>query len=429
MRVFTLSFLIVVGVLGVAGGALAMVGLARWGAAGWYYHYDPEYRLLCGQQALHKGDAGRAKEIALILEADGYRDQACLLRGEEMFLQGKSYAEANKPEVAAPMLSKALGELFKIRDKGALLLKASVIIGECHLYLRQFHEAEGAFTFVVDNDEQNADAHRGLASIYHDQGAMSRAIFHLEKVAELDPSDGRPYRLMGLIYKDQEQYDQAIENYEKALERRLPPRVRNLDPDVVRKELVECLVRRAHYGQALEALEQLNPLPDDAAAVEALRAESLIGLDRRSEARAVLDEAMRIYSNNGDLFRLRAQLHLEASEFEQARAGLDRALLIDSNDYRSRYLLIQVLQSLGRLQEVKEEQLKLDQLKKNLDERTWLTQEAVNKPWDASIRLRLAELCEKLVRPDLGIMWRQAAAACPPSPIQEKKREKAKSGN
>ena len=170
-------------------------------------------------------------------------------------------------------------------------------------------------------------------------------------------------------------------------------------------------------------------MPDDAAAVEALRAESLIGLDRRSEARAVLDEAMRIYSNNGDLFRLRAQLHLEASEFEQAHAGLDRALLIDSNDYRSRYLLIQVLQSLGRLQEVKEEQLKLDQLKKNLDERTWLTQEAVNKPWDASIRLRLAELCEKLVRPDLAIMWRQAAAACPPSPIQEKKREKAKSGN
>ena len=56
VRLIALWVLLVTGLLGLAGGAVAMVGLARWGAAGWYYHYDAEYRLRCGREALRKGD-------------------------------------------------------------------------------------------------------------------------------------------------------------------------------------------------------------------------------------------------------------------------------------------------------------------------------------------------------------------------------------
>jgi hypothetical protein len=40
---------------------------------------------------------------------------------------------------------------------------------------------------------------------------------------------------------------------------------------------------------------------------------------------------------------------------------------------------------------------------------TALTMEAMNKPWDASIRYQLADTCDKLRKPELSAMWRKAA--------------------
>src|SRR5207237_9445393 len=99
----------------------------------------------------------------------------CLLRGEELFLQAKPYAEADKADVAAPLLLKALTEFDKIRDKGKLRLRAALTIGKCYLYMHQYRDAESAFGFVADSDPNNVDAHRGLASLYYDLGVTSRA--------------------------------------------------------------------------------------------------------------------------------------------------------------------------------------------------------------------------------------------------------------
>jgi len=59
-----------------------------------------------------------------------------------------------------------------------------------------------------------------------------------------------------------------------------------------------------------------------------------------------------------------------------------------------------------------------------MEERSRLEREAVARPWDASLRLRLAELCRRLNRGDLALMWERAAAACPPAPSTPQKEEK-----
>src|SRR6266404_1841526 len=123
MRIFRrllLSTMLLAGVLGLAGGALAMVGIARWGEAGWYYHYTPEYRLRCARQALRADDADRAHKIGLVLEADGYKDHVNLLRGEELFRHAKPSSDTGKMDGAGPVLHQAVSEFVKLRDKSTL---------------------------------------------------------------------------------------------------------------------------------------------------------------------------------------------------------------------------------------------------------------------------------------------------------------------
>jgi tetratricopeptide (TPR) repeat protein len=414
VRLVVMGLLSVAVVLGATAGAVVLSGLVRWGTPGWYYHSDAEYRLRYGQRCLRNGDNDHAKEIGLLLEADGHRDQAALLRGEGLFLEAKSHADADKLDLAGPLLGAALIEFNKIRDKGALRREAAVTMGKCYLYMKNLHEAEKAFNFVLGEDKTVVDAHRGLASIYFDQGAMSRATFHLQNWAELDPQDGRPYRLMAFIDKEQENYADAIKHYREALSRTLPQGVPNQHRARLRKELAECLVKSMDYKAALELLDGFSPLPNDASAVEVLRAECLIGLGKMQEARTALENALEIYKDNNHLYRLRAKLYSQAGEYEKALADLSRALLIDRQDSESRYQLVLALEQSGRTAEAAEHKRTLEEFKKDTSERQDLEHAALERPWDAAPRWRLAELWQKAGRPDLAQKCREAAAQCPP---------------
>jgi tetratricopeptide (TPR) repeat protein len=406
-------------------GSLALLGWTNWGAVGWYYPWNntPEYRLGCGEAALRGNNFDRAEEIALRLEADGFKDQGFLLRGEAFFRQGEGYYDSNQPSQAAALLLRSQKELNKIHDKGALRLAAAILIGKAQLYLRQPAEAVHAFRFVLSEDPDNIDAHRGLASIYFEQGAMQLAIQHLERVAALDPEDGRPHRLMGLIYKDLEQWNDAVVHYEEALRRRLPGQVREQDPSKVRQELAQCLLKLGQFARAQEVLRECEPLPEDEALVEALGAECFFGLNQNEQASQILDRALAAFPVQLELLRLRGKLYLSDKQPQRAVELLQRAVRLDHHDFESRYQLSLALQQLGRTAEAQEEEQHLKQTQQYRAELARLNQEAVTKPWDEQVRLRMAELCDRLEKPALATMWRRAAAECPPAPTQERPRE------
>ena len=46
---------------------------------------------------------------------------------------------------------------------------------------------------------------------------------------------------------------------------------------------------------------------------------------------------------------------------------------------------------------------------------TKLIQEAAEKPWDAALHRRLAEMCQQLGRPELARRWVRAASAGAPA--------------
>jgi hypothetical protein len=70
---------------------------------------------------------------------------------------------------------------------------------------------------------------------------------------------------------------------------------------------------------------------------------------------------------------------------------------------------------LGRPKEVAEQERLLEQTQRYLAELTKLNEEIAERPWDAAVRTRLADVCDKLDKADLAEMWRQAAAAGPPA--------------
>jgi tetratricopeptide (TPR) repeat protein len=375
---------------------LAVACLAAAGGGWWYYVTRPEYRWQRGQQALRENDWLAAEEFARKLEASGEPDRARLLRGEALFRQ-RRYADA-------------VTELNQVRDEGDLRLRAATLQGQCFLRLNFLREAHRAFQFVVDQQPDNPDAHRGLAAVYYDLGDLTRAIPHLEQVARLVPTDGRPHRQIGLIDKDLAQYADAAAAYREALGRELNPTVR----EEVRLELAEVLIKQLDYPAALEVLDHPTPGPQDGVRAMGLRAECLWGLSRAGEARELLDRALRREPSGVYLLRLRGQIHLAEGEPAQAAALLEKAVALDPHDEPSRYQLVLAYTRLNRAKDAAEQQERARAIRERLALLTTLSKEAMDKPWDAGVRRRLAEICDQLGRPNLAAMWRRAAEACPP---------------
>jgi tetratricopeptide (TPR) repeat protein len=184
--------------------AVALLG----GAGAWWHHTSrPEYLLRQGQAALRRGDTDVADRLAARLEGSGHADHARLLLGEV-------YLRLKRP-------ARALQEFNQIQDQGALRLEAAACSGECLRQLNNPGEAARCFVFVLAEQPDHVECHRGLAVIYYDQGAMGHALEHLRAVARLDPGDARPRWLMGQVYKDQSRPAEAVASYEEALKRPL----------------------------------------------------------------------------------------------------------------------------------------------------------------------------------------------------------------
>ena len=365
------------------------------GAGGWRYRVTRlEYRLARGQDAIRAGDAEKVRDYADRLEAAGYTDQAHLLRGEALLSLGSP--------------GMALDQLNKVASEGPIRLRAAALSGRCLLQLGDLREAHRVFSFVIAEQPDHADGHRGLAAIAYDLGQLGEAVLHLGRVAELDPRDYRPHRLIGLIYKDMARDGDAEEAYRESLRRDPPPAAAR----ELRLALAEVLARQTKFADGLAILGELELIAagEDPNPV-ALRAECLRGLGRIREAADVLDAALPRYPS-AVLFRLRGQVHQDSVQLPEAVKSLERSVELDPNEYQSHYLLGQAYSGAGRVEDAGRAFARVDALKKNLDRITALSKEAMEKPWDPKVRLELAKLSDDMGKPNLAQMWRKAADAC-----------------
>jgi tetratricopeptide (TPR) repeat protein len=373
---------------------LLSVGLVLAGfvAVRWYQTSRPDYRLERGRAAVREADFAAAEEMVRRLETAGHTDHAHLL-------QAAIHLELGRPNDAA-------GEIERIKSTD-LLVEGALLHGEW-LIRHGVGPAEAAkdFLFVLSKRPDNLVAHRGLATIHYDQGAWALAVVHLLRWAELDPSDGRHYRFIGRIYYEGDHFALAILAYRKALRANLAEAtVQN-----VKEELAECLVKQSLYSEALPVLEECGPRADTVPALIALRADSLAGVGKTAEAEALLDKALQRHPHAIELLRVRGKLLTSAQKPAEAAKLLEQVLAHDPHDTTSRYQLTLAYELLDRRDEAAKHRTILEETKEGMVALTKLIQEAGEKPFDTALQKRLADMCERMGRPELAQRWLRAAA-------------------
>jgi tetratricopeptide (TPR) repeat protein len=363
--------------------------------AGWRYRVTrPEYRFDRGLQAVADRDWTIAERAADRLKASGQLDRSHVLRAEILYSQ-------KAPEGA-------LAECNQVRpDGGALHLRAATLSGKCLLDLGEPMAAAHAFAFVIDEQPDNVDAHRGLAAAAYDLGQTNKALEHLEQVARLDVSDYRPHRLSGNIHRDAGNWSQAEGEYREAL-RLVGDRAAVTEE--IQSELAAALVHQAKFPEALAVLGEVGSRGAETPQTAAVRAEVLRGLGRTGEAITQIDQAL---TNNptGPLFRLRGQLALDQGDSTTAISNLEEAVRLGRVPYQAYFLLAQAYRLSGRADDAARATKRAEELRRDVEMAAELSRQATERPWDPSVRLHLAAIFDRLDEPDLAAMWRRAAAS------------------
>jgi tetratricopeptide (TPR) repeat protein len=329
------------------------------------------------------------------------------LQAQRDILEGRLYLDAGKLFAARHTFREAL-------SNSTLAPIANYWLGATSFALNDVRAAEAYWLETLQALPHDPNAHRSLAMIYYDRGAIDHAVGHLKEVAVAAPDDARPYRLLGLIHKDYEKYDEAVQYYRSALERDLTTQTR----DQVRRELAECLIKTRQYQAGLEVLEQAASTH----AALVLKADCLIGLGRSTEAASLLDNVLVRDAKHADALVARAGICLEQQEYDRAVELLRRAVAVKPTDYLANFRLSQALRSQGVPAEAAEVAERAEAIKQKRERFAKLHQDATARPLDAQVRFELGELAAELELPDMARIWYRAALELDPKHSQAREK-------
>jgi tetratricopeptide (TPR) repeat protein len=292
------------------------------------------------------------------------------------------------------------------RDHPDTRVLAYTLSGEALYKAKQFRDAQRILTDAIRLDPQQTDAHRWLAAMYYDTGAMNHAIRHLAIVAQQAPRDPRPHRLMGLIHKDYEEYRKAIDAYRESLTR---------DPNSAAKEtvlleLAECQVK---LQQHQEALQTLRTCPSSAQSLW-LQAECQRGLGDKAAAERLADQALGRDPQHLQALYLKGMLELESGDAAAAVEVLQKAIEAYPKEWRPRYTLAMAYKRLGDDKQAAEHLKRVEEVRRLRDRFTDLHNRAMKDPDSAELRYELGVLARQLDKPLLATSWFQTALALQP---------------
>lgn len=309
--------------------------------------------------------------------------QAQLLEGALLLRQGE--------------LPEAVAKLTRPRNFPATAAMANLLSGEALYNNQQLDAAFEALKSAIEQDDSLLDAHRLLAAAYYDLGATEPAIRSLEVVSRRATKDPRPHRLMGIIYKDMEDYGQAAREFREVLTRspKLPDRA------LVLSDLAECLLKAGAY----EDLERVLPDCPVTPQVLTIAANARNAAGYPSEADKLLKEALQLQPDYLDALLLQASLQLEAGQVVAANETLNAAVKYHPLEFRIHQQLSQVLARQGEAVRAQEHATEAERLRDLRERFTDLHARASIDVQSADLRYELAMVAEQLGKRELALNW------------------------
>ena len=276
--------------------------------------------------------------------------------------------------------------------------------------LKNFPQAEILFRTLVAEHPDTPDYRRWLGAIYFDIGAYDAAITELLVVADLAPDDYRPYRLLGLMHSDFSQFKEAISEYQMALDRNPPADI----AATIRLKLAAALVEQREFDSALQILQESNGTTTG----KVLMARCYWNKGEQQKAEHHLELARKMDADDRELLMLTAEMQTANGDASAAVKTMRHATTMYPMDAECRYSLALSLRDSGLADEAATEMKNWEERKQLATQLTELNIKAIQNPADTATRDQLAEVCERLGRNELAIMWRQAADALRAAPTE-----------
>jgi len=363
-------------------------------AVGWYVRsrtHRPVELLHEGENAIASKQWNRVEGYAIRLEEAGEREAAALLRARML-------GEQERFEAMLQVLS-------VIQPDSPFFPNAAKLAGSALFALDRQPEAELFLARALEDDPEQVDVQRMLAVITYDLGRLSESVEHLQVVAKLDPQDGKASRMAALIYKDLDQPQLAEPAYLEALGRNLPDAMR----DDARIELAQVYLKQQKYDAVAKWIKELSPAASQSVRGAILEAELAIVNSPPEEAATKLDAWMKQFPKSPDLMRLRAKVHRNQGQNELAIAMLEATAKLDPGDHRVPYELVQLYEVTGQKEKAVQAKKRVDAIQADLTLMTDLSREAMEKPRDATVRRKIADVCHRLGKTELAERWIKAA--------------------
>ncbi len=251
----------------------------------------------------------------------------------------------------------------------------------------------------------NAAAARVLAAIYLSANETDRGLEMLQGAARIDPRDFRPWHAMGeLVYLRQRRYQEAIEAFRRALERR-PGHHES------RVGLIEALVRYHRPSQAEPLLNALLPERPDDARLLTLAALASSELGRNEQADGFVERALAIEPDRREALVLRARMRLLGGRSKEALPAAERAVALQPNEPSALGLLGSIQAALGLKAEAARTQERRQMVQRRAQEIDGLMREVIERPDDVELRCRLGRMAGEAGMKNLAIQNYQAALA------------------
>lgn len=285
--------------------------------------------------------------------------------------------------------------------------EAYVLAGEIFLRENRLTEATDAFQRALELNPRHARAHRWLGVLYYDTGAMRLATDELRAAAAEDTEDTNSLLLSGKIFQDYEKFNEALEDFQAALQRTEVQPAKTL----IALRVAECLAQLRRLEEARQILEGLPPLPG-VLATRAVVAES--GGDFE-QATQLAKQSLEIDPTNQTASLLLGRIYITDRQWDLALPLLEKLVQKHRHDHESHLLYGRALVGSGNREQGQQEIELATQLKDTFLKFADLHQDAIASPRDTAIRLELGQSAERLGKPELALSWYRAVLGLEPN--------------
>jgi tetratricopeptide (TPR) repeat protein len=207
---------------------------------------------------------------------------------------------------------------------------------------------EGKKTEAVEINNQilaanpNDDYAKGLqASMMLDSGEVNKALEQLQAVVSQAPQNPVAHYNLARAHLLRGEIEQARQQLEKAVEIR---------PDYVlaRTKLAQIEIARGEWDSAMKTAGQILAVDRNSLVARLIQAGALIGQQKSAEARALLQNMLKLYPSSPDVLLELGELDVQEKKLPEAMDTFRHSYQLNPGDTRSLVSIIQVYMLQGK---------------------------------------------------------------------------------